>query len=753
MPRVLARWRLVSLVVAGLCALLAPLPAFALISSSQPLNLTNSTDTRFGFFMTAPPSGNALAFSESYAANAGAIGNLWTAKTDGTELRQVTTGLDSKYDPAWSPDESWIAFRTFSAAGDPEIHAIHPDGTGERVALSLKTNYAGICWLPDSRRLITRVFVDGAAHLLLVDPEASTVTTLPTPVGTIAHSLSPDGSKLAIVTAAGSVSGAVDGIWTMNVDGTGLTQIVSGTRWAESSGGLEYFNCPGWTPDSSRISFGVYRHARVSTQPDYYELWTVSVDGVDQRLLGFSRDGLGECPFSPDGRYVLYTDYAPTSGMTETTRTLSVMAADGTGLTIPVGYGSDAVGDPTWLPGDRIAFRSNRDIFVTTVTGVSAGDVAIQPGTDSRALLPAWGGQVVFDQVRAPGRLTVAPSVVATSRDGYTPVTGACFEVTTTAGFAGPVTMTVPYNEADIGGVDESTLRLFHWKNGQWWDITVSVDTVNNTITGATDSFSPFAVMVPSFTVTPTASSQYGSISGAKTVVAGADATFTVTAKPGYHVARVWLDANGPDLVNVANVYTVARVLADHTISASFEPDAYVLHYTAGRGGTISGDASQTVLFGGHGTTVTAQASGGYRFVGWSDGKTSAARADSPDAMTGTTFTANFVADAPPTVPVYTPHAPSTMRRGHSYTVYGYVALARSGGAYLVTLKFYLRSPRGVYVYHHSVSARRYSYSRTKSKYSARVSLPHKGRWAVRAYRVCAKHTTSASGYDYIRVR
>ena len=106
-----------------------------------------------------------------------------------------------------------------------------------------------------------------------------------------------------------------------------------------------------------------------------------------------------------------------------------------------------------------------------------------------------------------------------------------------------------------------------------------------------------------------------------------------------------------------------------------------------------------------------------------------------------------------PHATVYTPHAPSTMYRNHHYTIYGYVKPRHSSGYYLVQLNFYLRNSHGVYVYHSHVHARRYYYSSTMTKYSAKVSLPHSGRWRVRAYHTDAGHAPSFSGYDYITVK
>jgi hypothetical protein len=106
-----------------------------------------------------------------------------------------------------------------------------------------------------------------------------------------------------------------------------------------------------------------------------------------------------------------------------------------------------------------------------------------------------------------------------------------------------------------------------------------------------------------------------------------------------------------------------------------------------------------------------------------------------------------------PKATVHTPVAPSTMYRGRSYSIYGYVAPRHSSGTYLVDLRFYKKNSAGVCGYHHTVRAKRYYYSTTKTKYKATVSLPHTGRWRVRAVHSCSKHATSYSAYDYITVR
>ncbi len=69
--------------------------------------------------------------------------------------------------------------------------------------------------------------------------------------------------------------------------------------------------------------------------------------------------------------------------------------------------------------------------------------------------------------------------------------------------------------------------------------------------------------------------------------------------------------------------------------------DAYTLTYTAGAGGTISGDSPQTIAHGSNGTPVEAVPDTHYHFVDWSDGSTDNPRTDT-DVTADITVTANF---------------------------------------------------------------------------------------------------------------
>jgi hypothetical protein len=69
------------------------------------------------------------------------------------------------------------------------------------------------------------------------------------------------------------------------------------------------------------------------------------------------------------------------------------------------------------------------------------------------------------------------------------------YNISTTSTFTGTVLVCISYAGTSFN--DQTNLRLFHFANGTWTDITTSVDSAHKTICGNTSSFSPFAVAQP----------------------------------------------------------------------------------------------------------------------------------------------------------------------------------------------------------------------------------------------------------------
>ncbi|WP_256762071.1 InlB B-repeat-containing protein, partial [Cohnella sp. WQ 127256] len=96
-------------------------------------------------------------------------------------------------------------------------------------------------------------------------------------------------------------------------------------------------------------------------------------------------------------------------------------------------------------------------------------------------------------------------------------------------------------------------------------------------------------------------------------------------------------------------IFAGMPITQNTTLYAKWFPQPFMLIYTAGANGTITGVSPQTVTHGSNGTSVTAVADTGYRFVQWSDNNANATRTDLN--VTGPiNVTANFERD------VYTVH-------------------------------------------------------------------------------------------------
>ena len=89
------------------------------------------------------------------------------------------------------------------------------------------------------------------------------------------------------------------------------------------------------------------------------------------------------------------------------------------------------------------------------------------------------------------------------------------------------------------------------------------------------------------------------------------------------------------------------NVTANLAVTANFAIQTFNLVYNAGANGTIVGNTSQTVSYGGNGTAVRAEANPNYRFFNWSDGATNNPRTDI-NVTSALSVTANFVVNSAP---------------------------------------------------------------------------------------------------------
>ena len=142
-------------------------------------------------------------------------------------------------------------------------------------------------------------------------------------------------------------------------------------------------------------------------------------------------------------------------------------------------------------------------------------------------------------------------------------------------------------------------------------------------------------------TVTFNANGGSGSMSNQVANIPTALTTNTFT-RTGYLFSG-WNTLSGGGGTSYANGANYSFT-ADITLYAQWNINSYSLNYTAGTGGTLTGNTSQNVNYGAAGTTVTAVANPGYHFVNWSDSSTANPRTDT-NVTANISVTANFVSD------------------------------------------------------------------------------------------------------------
>ena len=140
-------------------------------------------------------------------------------------------------------------------------------------------------------------------------------------------------------------------------------------------------------------------------------------------------------------------------------------------------------------------------------------------------------------------------------------------------------------------------------------------------------------------TVTPATGTTYAS---------GAVVPLTATPAAGYTFTGWSGDLSG------ATSPTTLTMNANKAVTATFAANSYanpyILTYTAGTNGTITGTTPQTVGYGASGTPVIAVPNAGYHFVSWSDNSTVNPRTDrnvTANKAVTATFAANPVTPLP----------------------------------------------------------------------------------------------------------
>jgi len=176
----------------------------------------------------------------------GQHGNLYVVNSDGTGLTQLTSSDQWDQTPSWSPDGSLIAFSRSTHGSGGDVYLIDPEGDGEAVQL---TNHpAGEwspAWSPDGSKILFTTDRDGNDEVYVMNADGSNPTNLtdsPGSDGAWVGAWSPDGARIVF-------SSSRDGnseVYVMEADGSNQVRVTD-SPWQEVMAA--------WSPDGTRIAF------------------------------------------------------------------------------------------------------------------------------------------------------------------------------------------------------------------------------------------------------------------------------------------------------------------------------------------------------------------------------------------------------------------------------------------------------------------------------------------------------------------
>lgn len=216
---------------------------------------------------------------------------IYTIKSDGSELTRLTFAEGDDYTPAWSPDGEYIAFTSMRDGvieGSQEIYVMRSDGT-DLTNISNSDNYdAYPQWSPDGQQIIFVSFRDANTEIYIMSSTGDNQLNLTNnDAEDMCASWSPDGQYIAF---SSNRDGDFD-IYVMNVDGSEVRQV--------TNYGTEDY-CPVWLPtEHDKIVYGAYWN-------DRYRMYKVSTNGSNHRPFAPFRIGEVSPSWSSDSERVVF---------------------------------------------------------------------------------------------------------------------------------------------------------------------------------------------------------------------------------------------------------------------------------------------------------------------------------------------------------------------------------------------------------------------------------------------------------------
>jgi Tol biopolymer transport system component len=228
---------------------------------------------------------------------------IYSMRSDGLDVRRLTSNPGDDVQPRWSPDGTQIVFSSLrDGLAAREIFVMNSDGSNIRRLTSLGRATGLPDWSPDGARITFHAARgDGNFDIHVMDSDGTDLSRLTTTGSNLQPRWSPDGQQIAFIWMPAGTT--LSRIATMKPDGTGI-------RLLSSQGIVD--GVPSWSPDGTRIAFTSTREIRelVGTGMGMFTvLAVVNADGTEERMIGSGIMG-GQPTWSRESGRIFYVHHA-----------------------------------------------------------------------------------------------------------------------------------------------------------------------------------------------------------------------------------------------------------------------------------------------------------------------------------------------------------------------------------------------------------------------------------------------------------